>query len=323
MKKNNYYYPPVKAYSHHAFPLSVILSNPHAFDWFLCNYIYVYFGGNINKYNFLVQYSNQPFLSLRDIHKKEFPSTMTHTDYYTWIRNKIEDDYLVLLFIDEYYLPKSEHYLFKHIPHEILVVGYDTDNCIYLSYINNILKENSSKWQDIIISSDEYWGGNGIVAKLYSSRNGQFQYDENLIMKQLKDYLYSHNPYSDLAIWGDYYHYKDFIYGTKANDMLLDYTIQEGYFDMRYFDVVFEHKKCMHSRLQVMYNRNDAGIITEKDLAFWKDILNKSKLLLNRGLKYNIKYDTDKLPKMVLANLIDDYKRLFESEGIWLKSIIK
>ena len=193
---------------------------------------------------------------------------------------------------------------------------------MYLSYINNILKEKSCKWQDIIISSDEYWGGNGIVAKLYSSRDGRFQYDENLIIKQLKDYLYSYNPYNDLAIWGDYYPYKDFIYGLKANNMLLDYTIQESYFDIRYFDVVYEHKKCMHSRLQVMYNRNNAGIITEKDLAFWKDILDKSKLLLNRGIKYNIIYPNGNIPKKILVDLINDYRSLFESEQNWLENII-
>lgn len=323
MKKNNYYYPPVKAYSHHAFPLSAILSNPHAFDWFLCNYIYVYFGGNINKYNFLVQYSNQPFLSLRDIHKKEFPSTMANTDYHIWIRNKIDDGYLVLLFIDEYYLPESDEYLSEHIPHEILIVGYGTDTCIYLSYTNNILKENICKWQDIIVSSDEYWGGNGTVAKLYSSRNGQFQYDEKLILRQLKDYLYSNNPYNDLAIWGDYYPYKDFVYGQKANDMLLDYTKQECCFDIRYFDVVFEHKKCMYTRLQTMYNRNKEGMISERDLSFWKDIADKSKLLLNRGLKYNIKYPTGNLSKETLISLMDDYKKMFEAEAKWLENIVK
>ena len=104
--------------------------------------------------------------------------------------------------------------------------------------------------------------------------------------------------------------------------MLLDYTIQESYFDIRYFDVVYEHKKCMHSRLQVMYNRNNAGIITEKDLAFWKDILDKSKLLLNRGIKYNIIYPNGNIPKKILVDLINDYRSLFESEQNWLENRI-
>ena len=324
MNRVNFCIPPIKCYAHHAFPLGVILTNGNAKDWFFCNYSYIYFGGDMNQYNCLAQYSKMPFLYQRDIYKEEFDSGMTMEDYHQWIKKQIEKGYAVLLFADRFYLPDSDNYQKEHYPHEILIVGYENELCIYWDYAGQMLKECRCTWNNIMVSSDKYYKGKDRIAKLYAAEDGEFQYDEKFIWRQIKDYFNSYNPYDALAVWGKYHCYKDFIFGRDANKCLANLWQETERIDIRYADAFYEHKKCMRMRLEYAAKRKDGlGIITKADLEFWKQTEQRSNILLNMVLKYNIINWEGVHSERLFVNIMNEFRQICVAEDEWMGKIVE
>ena len=318
--KTEYVKPDIISYSHHAFPLGVILTKNNAFNWMLSNYITLYSGLEMNAFNFLVNYNSNPFLDMRNVYSAEIKAIIDSVSLKNWVKFELDQGMPVELMVDYYYLPLTGAFCKTHFMHEILITGYtDDERVIYWDYTKRIYQENVCEWNDIRIFNSKTFYGDGVAGKVYYAKEANYDLDINLVKFQLDKYLLSENPYSDIAIWGDYQAYRNCFYGISCTQILAEEIKKSDKIDIRYLNVFYEHKKLMWYRMKAL----------KKENSLWCNVLQKAyenlqsrwKMLMYGAIKANF-YDQEKRDKekVRLANKIVD---LYEMEITILSDCLK
>lgn len=254
--KVKYIKPDVLTYSHHAFPLGIILTIDPSKNWFYSNYIYIYFYEGLNSVNFLANYDSNPFLDMRNIYKCELDEITELMGLKKWISYQIDNGFAIELLVDYFYLPHAWQFHKDHIMHEILVVGYSNEGVFYWDYIKGEYKEDFTLWEDIHIFDSKLFYGDGVAAKLYNPKhNGTFFLNEEDIIQNIYCYYKSYNPCNMLSVWGDYSDYTERIFGLNAvRELANQIKTNDTFIDFRFFNIIYEHKKMMTMRADYLYN---------------------------------------------------------------------
>jgi hypothetical protein len=162
--------------------------------------------------------------------------------------------------IDDYYLPGKSWYGTRHMNHDGVICGYDDEAktvCVAAYDMNWILRPIDIDYDDFVkaiqYGIDNNWNGYLHAAKV---RNQVYKLDQNLIIKNLKEYLdsdFERFPTDkDAEVTGivvlDYL----IIYLDK----LYDGTIPYEKMDWREIRPIWEHTKCMLDRICAVENEN-------------------------------------------------------------------
>lgn len=113
-----------------ALPLCVALSEPKFKPWFYQNYLEIYCVTTnfINiVYNDSLSYTNNELFPLEI---KTVSYNFVSQDIINLIKEYIQKDYYIIIFVDEFYMRNSNNYLKYHFNHEYLIYGYDEQNKI-------------------------------------------------------------------------------------------------------------------------------------------------------------------------------------------------
>jgi len=319
VNKVKYLKPEVISYAHHAFPLGMIRQNSCSEMWFVSNYIYLYSRPGENMFNFLVEYVNNPFIDMRHIYKDEFDWICQKASLEEWIKKEVVQGCAFEIMVDYYYLPSSKFYHNEHKMHEILVIGFDNDDCYYWDYVKGIYKESVCKWKEIVPHEDELLYGEGIKAKIIKPKNSTYIFRLESVVEQLKDYLESRNVYEKIALWGDHYRYRKCTYGMDCTKMLINYLNNNKYkrIDYRYINVFYEHKKCMRIRMEyisqkIVYMSKEKWIMLERE---WESVLKLS-------LFYDIKLEKGECDRKTYAIIVEKIEKLYWLEREVLEQTI-
>lgn len=312
-KKNkiNYVKPEVISYAHHAYPLGLIRTNKESEEWFVSNYIHMYYSLEGLPFNFIVEYLNNPFIEIRHIYKKEFENLSSKLGLFEWIKAEIDLGNAFEVIIDYYFLPPSQFYKKKHMMHEILIIGYDEQYCFYWDYVNGEYSENACKWKDIVPYESQELYGKGIAAKIIKCKNSTFVFDLKSVLIDLKNYFNSYNIYPQIAIWGDYSWYKECVFGISCIVKLMEYLQYNEYkfIDYRNINVFYEHKKCMTLRVEFL-SKYVEGLSVER----WMEIEKRWKILLEKCLKYNVYLQRGKTCIKKYEDIINEIEQLYTME---------
>lgn len=318
MHKVYYKRPEIISYSHHAFPLGMIMGGENAEEWFLSNYINLYECDGNNAYNFLVEYDSNPFLDMRNIYRQEFDWIVEKCGQTEWIISNIDRNCMVEIIIDYYYFSPSIYYLKKHFMHEILIVGYtDTGDFYFWDYVKNIYKEGICKFNDIKVFDSSVLYGDGVIAKILKRRENNFDFDSELVWNQIEEYFNSTSLYRKIAINGNNENYKNVNFGIQVlNSFAQKINNKElSFLDYRYFNVFYEHEKCMRMRA-VKFE------VHKELMDLFKFLEGEWNQLLLIVVKYNVLEDAGRNTETVYKKINEKLERLCDLERTGIEKLL-
>lgn len=195
------------------------------------------------------QYYNIPYFK-----KKMISAQYSRSDFKNFIEHSINQGIYVLFeSVDDFYIENKTWYERRHFLHDGLIVGYDNDKSKYY------IAAYDSAWVHRVFETSQKAFFEGVDAALkldgFSKLISLKITDEVIplntyeIVQNLKKYIYSEKTEESL----------DLINGLetfKYADIYLDYLYKGKILfentDYRIMRVIWEHKKCMLERIQVL-----------------------------------------------------------------------
>lgn len=316
--------PIVTSYPYHADILSVVSNNDDYLPWFFNNYIQLNYPNEIFKdgarldFYMSCLWETCPYISYQLV-SKDFVSFKWES-IIQFIIDSVDLGFYIRLMVDKFYISSYWISKKKHVPHDIFIFGYNTedktfnvaDNFKYgkysfekVSYINiekgyKGIQEN--RLLDFLngiemIRPKEDQGAYGFEHK--------YKFDIDLVKNSIKDYLAAENNNSIKwhYIPSMQWKYGKDCYGVDIYSKLIEYInslVETIGIDMRPFNVLWEHKKVMLLRIEYMIDNN---FLNDSDsiLKAYSDIERQAFFLNNLWIKYSIKRDKRIIEKMNVA----------------------
>lgn len=297
--KLRYSTPPILSFLHHAYPLGIFWdeSNDSVKSWFCNNYNYV-FSTTQGRFffNFLVNYKDTPFLTIKNILEHELKKLLLITELPSLIFENLSLGYYVEILTDQYYISNSKTYQKEHYVHELFINGIDKVKEVYnaWAYKNGVYQELEIPFKEVVpFYNSSYYDGSDIIIKLYHRKEGDFTFLKEVFLFQIYNYINSINPYKYIAPFGDYERYKTRVFGLYAIQSLFDkfeVTKGEG-IDIRFLRVIYEHFTSMKMKINY-FNELDVTFTQQEEMfKFYNIAVPEAKLVLMMGAKYNINKD--------------------------------
>lgn len=296
--------PPIRGYQFFAYPLSVISTNKNYLPWLCNHYIQLFCNPQEVKVHFYEpynRYTNNPWFDYEVISKASIKSfNMNPTNL---IIEYINRGYYIVSLVDEYYIPKRRAYKKLHMKHDIFIFGYDISNKNFdiLGYDENVIFNHTYVPFKCFEKSFFKLDSTSLIAfKLNTTYNCEL--DIVSIVSQLNDYLNSNNSSNKLKPYDDTQNFSDHVFGLDTYNQVIHYfellLNKEVEYDLISLHFMYEHKKCMLLRLQLLAEK---GYINDINyyLKTYDEIKRKIKIARNLQLKYKITKNNNSLKKII------------------------
>lgn len=245
-----------------------------------------------------------------------------------YLIDEINNNRYIEIEIDHYYIPKTSRYNKKHFYHgNAMIIGYDLNKQVF--YVNDNFVSGKYSTLEVkisdIINARQHHQHNKLlqICSLCFNENIVLQYDINIIINILEGMLKNTNYIeSDYLI--EFKNGKR-IYGLIIYDFLINYIEQAIVkcedIDYRGFYVISIHMKAMLALIEhciSIYKNN----IFHKCLNKYESLLNKSVIIVNLILKYNITKNQKLIDKinLLVRQICTEEKNTIEELLICLKS---
>lgn len=287
-----------------AYSLGIILNDKESLPWYYSNYIQLATGNTFRStMTFYPSWFNtNPFLDVQAF-KKEVMK-YGNINIHSFIKDCIDHQTYFYSSFDEFYVPHRNYYGNRHFCHDFLIHGYDAaqQEYILLGFNENHFYESTkisfSQFEEAFFSETamiEY------VHLLKRKEGYKYDFDLPFVYEMLEDYYYSRNTSERYSKCSDVL--TDRLWGLEVYKGLSGYfnslINENARYDIRPLHILYEHKKCMVSRLKYM---NDNGYINDYSYLYdnYINIENKTLVMRNLQLKYSATRD-----KQYLNNIID------------------
>ncbi len=325
--------PPVICYLHHAYPLTAAQNHEDFFAWFYSNYIQLEFDLNCSSLNFFTHgvCGNSIYSPILDYKILDLELiSLSHIDIIAFIVDSINMGYYVTTYLDEYYIPERFSYNKFHFRHDVMIFGYDLNknifkiigfndkqqystSCISFSEFENSYTNCIDKKNDVIL----------FKAKDKLSYEPSFSFDKVNLINLLEDYYFSRNTSERLRIFSN--PKKGFIYGMSVYNELIKYyksaiENDKKELDIRHMHLLWEHKKCMVSRIEYLISNKFINSNTVLD--GYICLRNTALSLRNILIKFLVVNDKKYIKKIItsLGKMHSDEEQLLSSLIGQLKS---
>lgn len=323
-------HPPIVGYPDYAYPLSIVLNEVDNNAWLFCNFIQLYYttGDEDNSINYYYTDTNNrmwdarnPLLDYQTIHKDTLKTfNINIIDFFIKL---IDMGYYCYTYFDEYYLIFSPAYKQVHFTHVSFIYGYDLENKkFYLAgydksykYSYNEVDFDMIKEAYDLCERDYYDDKNTIYLMIYSNKSSKYEFNINVVLEQLNEYLYSINTSERYNLC--FNPRPNLVFGIKAVEELInkiDRLIdnQEMRFSIKPFYILVEHKKLMNLRINYLIEQGYLNPECSSKKMFI-ELEHEYLLVQNMAVKYYLSNTTDILRRMkgLLVNSIQ-----LEIEGL-------
>lgn len=328
----------VTTYLTYSLPLCGILWNDQQYNWLYSHFFQLYTLTDTNG-NFWVDY-----LEDRDFYKDiaeyailDWESLKDESSITGYLEDNINTGYYVIIFLDEYYLPRNEKYQLKHSMHQLMIYGYnkaeqefkaiafdDRFNFTKLVYSYDQIRdayEIGKSYYDI----SEPWVKKENVELIKPKFSNDLQFDCCRFLINLNDYLAGNGDVSqirpiNLQVFGNDASFNINIY----DEIIRNYTLGGG--DFRFFYLLSEHKEMMYKRLTFIADRFNLGGDFRELIEQYYPIGRKFFIARNLYLKQFMKemFDNDHSGRQeITAKVVDILKWGKNEESILLARIRK
>ncbi len=280
--------PTLNGYLHHAFPLSILAGRRAFLPWFYSQYIQLSCPGHYDferavkgrfeKFDFYLHpdyYAIHPFRHVLvcpflESHWLDRRLAMRTDGLVTFLVESIGLGYYVEACVDAFYIPGSAAFQERHLCHEILISGFDSESDSFVVSIgfdrtgDYTIDELGFDDVERAIASADLAGhynqqGLGLLRPIPEI---DYELDTEWIRSQLQDYVWSKN--TSKRFTGLRNHDCRF-YGLATYEWLERYFAflagRPDCYDIRPIHILWEHKKMMVDRIRYL---ETAGILLEE-----------------------------------------------------------
>ncbi|WP_150267062.1 hypothetical protein [Paenibacillus tepidiphilus] len=270
MKKILEYNPStVTSYPHTAVIMSLLESRKPLLPRLLTHYIQLaYYRAERLDFNICWDITefikNYPLVEYNKIHRGIIHKLGISPEKF--ITSSIDLGYYVYLLVDHFNIKlSSENYKQKHLYHDLLIFGYDSERKVF--YIGEFFNENPYSVFEVsfeeILGSFEHpffdWFEGVHLIKLKDDIFDEVNYNTFFIKNQLYDYVHSIHTYNvsmhDMNRRNVYA--AEFVYGISIYDVMITMMnnagTNDGYLDIRAFYIIYEHKLILLKLVQDLY----------------------------------------------------------------------
>ncbi|MBT3274718.1 MAG: hypothetical protein HN368_16285 [Spirochaetales bacterium] len=337
--------PPLIGKLKHAYPLSLLSTSDTYLPWFFSNYIQLFYpkarGFPYATVDFFhpPQYPSLPLLDTqlfdRSVLEKIGPASLSK-----FLMRCLDDELYVRLYVDEFFIPDRSAYKRAYMPHRLLLFGYDRclscfdtigflkngryavsqvhsadlERAFYSTRLMEEIHERERGERDPALGNlAEIW-----LARLKPGR--QCQFDLQLVIEQLVDYLSSKNTAMRFRMLDTSY------YGQEGSGMdvygcirrRLEYSLEHPDFcDFISLHILWEHKKCMLLRIRYM---EEHRYLDPGDLLYeaYRNIESQAQILRMMILRFQIQRD-----RRIIERLIRRLDQCSQMEGAFLRKLLE
>lgn len=285
--------PLIRTFQYLAYPLSILSSDNQYLPWFYSNFIQLscnrdYKHIDLDFYRYGVSlYPMYPSIELYKIPRDY--QNITNKHFPEFICDCIEKNNIYFfIHVDEYFIPRRSGYKKKHGDHDILVFGFDRQNQLFnvVGYTDNGVYEETTVEFYELEKAFKACTSQEAIYMLNRKTNTNFRFDVNLVLELLKEYYNSTNTSEKYSLFDNPASSTAFgieVYSYIKKSLLLNDEI-----DIRYFHLLWEHKKCMTLRLDYMNGEQNIQI-NQTLIDKYKQIEQETLILRNVLLKYKLK----------------------------------
>ncbi|WP_114298932.1 hypothetical protein [Anaerobacterium chartisolvens] len=325
----------VTTYLNYSLPLCGILSENKLYAWFYEHFIQIY-ALTDNNGNLWIDY-----LEDKDFYKNVAEYEIYGCDELKDVGNiielvadKINMQYYIIVYIDEYYLPGKESYRQWHFLHSLMIYGYDNEKEILKTIAFNNNKDftqteytygqfvEAYEEGKLYYDSSPVWVTNETLEVIRLKEIDSYKFDIKSFLEELNGYLSNQGEYSkirpnNLKINGEkatfnYMIYDELLY--HLNNLIQGKITM----DYRYMHLMFEHKEIMYKRLKYigsMYKASDE--LNELINEYSVKVRNSFKLARNLFFKQmiiNRSTDNKSYANEILLSIIHIVKQIKANE---------
>lgn len=332
MKKLPIYTNSLNGYLCNSFPLAIAMQSDKTKGWFYSNFIQLVLAGNFPDGKFFTFYNshfnwNELFLSCPFIKYQKIDNDFMENytgGIISFIRDSINKNGYVILYIDEFYISQSSNYKYMNLPHEMFIYGFSENDFFVLGY------DNQGRFGELIIDINEFKMAYTMCERkddfrkyiyiLKYNEYYEYNFDNKLVLQWLIEYRYSLNSsihYRSIEPPNEWWYYGISSYkhiNSYMNNILLS---AGGYIDTRLFHTIWEHKVVMLERVKYMRDylfMEDCAELLEE----CKKLCTLSLSLRNLTLKYNLTQN-----HVDLNAIIEYFNKLEDLEILMLDHFIK
>jgi len=305
--------PPIISYQHHAYYLGILFTNSDYHHQFYSSYINLYYNRNeSNQFNFVLEkwYAEESYFIFNKIGYSHSLDLIPKNELVDIIIKMLNLGYYVLGDYDEYYIPGRRAHNTLHFKHDFMIHGYckereEFDLIGYTGYTNRDAygksKVSFSNFMTALYLDSLSW-----IDFVKIDRNYNFKFDIEQTKNHICDYLYSKNTYHQYG--NDYCSFGISAVADFANDMASNYDL----LDLRYLRILFEHKVCMH--LRINYLCENSYINNKSIYEKYAEVVEKHQMIFALSIKSIIKPNADSLTKIrdYIISTIDIEKHILE-----------
>ncbi|UED72207.1 hypothetical protein [Brevibacillus sp. DP1.3A] len=318
--------PLINVYPKHAIPLTLLSLDKHAEQWIYSNYI------QLKCSKDFMNHTPQDWFDFFTVYPEFYENPYLHTERITidtinnldiniinFVINSIDNGSYIYTHVDEYYISDTVAHNSFHLPHAILIYGYNKgEKILNIAGFNKIQKYSFrtvdfshfekafykiADYKQEINSRHKNYFKFSYLMKLNQVK--KYDFDISWVFDCLKDYIESKNTSGRFRGFSNIV---DDYYGLETYSKLIDYysSIPEDkrYLDIRPAHLLWEHKKIMFKRIQYIEKNKIANV--DGSLKVFEEIERISLNLRNILIKYTFNNDNSLIDKIItLLNTLE------------------
>ncbi len=297
--------PPVRGYLCNAYPLSIVSVNDGYLGWFYSNYIQLICTGDFPKRKFFSFYHpyfkrNDYFLAcpLIDYQKIHVEFLANYRGgFIQLLMDSIDQGSYPIVYVNEYYVSHKEAYRKFHLPHEMMIFGYDKTRSLFhvVGYDGHRrFGKYEISYAELLESFVQCYKDKdyrSYIHLLKYNPSAEYFFDIKLVIHSIKEYLNSTNsslPFRALGTPCAYIYGIEF-YDHFINYLKVDLKRENEAMDVRLLYTLWEHKAVMSGRIAYLLSHHyleNAQLLDDFKEIERKCAINKSlatKLLFKRN----------------------------------------
>lgn len=333
----------ITTYLHRSLPLCALMAYENYKAWYYCNYIQVFSYEDESGFieiNYLEP--RDSYTDIADVICLGYHLLKTESNIVSFIKEKINLGYYLIINLDEYQLHNKKDYLKNHFVHPSIIYGYNDDaskvkaigfdkarlfNELEFDYDEINKSYESSKIHYINYAPWCAWSAIQLIKP--KSPDNLFPFSIKKFMRDLGSYI---NSTSDTyRLYSFEYSENKVKYGLDVYDVLIDNMRKMLYceftIDYRALHLLSEHKKCLYERIAYIIEMYKLGDEVKKSNALFLElvkIFNEIRLeyLGQAFVNFNINNLTKEQRHMIETVTIE-IEELKEKEFVVLGNIYK
>ncbi len=318
MKKLPIVMPPIETYQGCSFILGIILANDNVKSSYYNKYINVSCYDTDSTFQMELKFTNDLWEDYRTAGIAEmdmyYLRNIAKEKFIDFIKERIDqENYVLLHYIDEYFLSYSFNYKKEHVIHDSYIYGYNENSFLVMVYKDNKLRLCEVLKQEIVDGMYSYLerDNNTHFCTFRICHNAVIKENANEMLQELINYVTGYEALDSNCVYG----IKIYKVLLKCINEIAKGAGKDGdKLDLRTFRMLWEHKKVLLGHLQKLMELKGYSNCSLQNMV-------EVEVLANRVFMLAIKYDIT-CDKRIITAILNGAQEMEKKEKEFLSNLL-